>query len=68
MKYPNDMYPVCNDAEHGDCWLFILRVTVASCLVLCTLKVRLFRLPKLIIAMKSAVNFPTELTLAGNRV
>ena len=39
MKYANDMYPVCNDAEHEDCLLFILRVTMAAWFVLqCTLK------------------------------
>ena len=46
--------------------LFVLRL--ASCLVLYALKVRLFRLPNLIIAMKSAVSFPKELKLAGHRV
>ena len=46
--------------------LFILRL--ASCLVLFSLKVRLYRLPNLIIAMNSAVSFPTELTLAAHHV
>ena len=40
-KYANDMYPVCNDAEHGGLLVFIVRATVASWLVLCTLKARL---------------------------
>ena len=51
----------------GDCWLCILRV--ASWLVLFALNWRCdSRLPKLIIAIKAAVNFPTELTLAGHHV
>ena len=46
--------------------LFILRL--ASCLVLYALEVRLFRLPNLIITMKSADSFRKQLKLAGHRV
>ena len=54
--------PMQRRGTRGSVCFFILRV--ASWLVLCALKVRL--LPKLIIAMNSAVDFPAELTLAGH--
>ena len=68
MKYAKDMYPVCNDAEHGGL-LVVYSARHRGFLA----RVVYFEgatpdFEKLIIAMKSAVNFPTELTLAGHHV